>query len=434
MYRYNIDDVKAHFSALQVSLTTTILDSNFKESKCIHINTLCDCLQNPMRWGFGTIQDTMICAYEYVHHDKFTYDKYYHSRLLFIDDVTPAGLALLRQQDLHPAAVVETSQDNYHVWILLPSEDVMAWERMQRPARRRIERYLVSQLRTINGGGDYRAATGKHNGRIAGTWNPPNAKRNYGYLARLVDGSGYVLPLDRAVQLITDADRHAETDRPARREKADADRSVSTGEYYDDRIIEALTWLVDRPYDKRGNDLSAEDFYFARKLALAGFREEDVIIVMENHGPNNFESRDKSSDYIRLTAEAAYNDPRVDRIGAMLAHCYEKPDIIQKYSELAAAEETPHKKTWFIACHLAKAGYCQDDVQKVLIEGDPISLLDQSNPAEYVAKTVSNAVTNTSRIMTPAQKQGLRQAVRRKQAQTLRAAQAKATSRQGPKM
>lgn len=334
-----------------------------------------------------------------------------------VDDVNEAGLAHLDALGFHPCVVYETSPGNYQGWIRLAwfeefppngdlpypqyhSEFMRYVPRLDQDGRRRVERYLVSELRKVNGGGDYRSAIGKRFGRLAGTHNPEKktTERRKGrpaFPTRLIQDSGHILDLETSYRLLDAAEAHALTDVPAPERKQKERDTVIVAvsgddihEYDDPRIIDALEYLAGLPH--KTDDASAEDFFLATRLAVAGFSKEDVEKAIKEVGPNDPDRHD--DDWHSTLIDAAY-DRAADRVSAIriiLDHQYERPEIADA---LAALPVKPGAslvdRDWFRASKLSEAGFSPADIKAIL--ADPLDLVVQPDPAGYLNRTVNRA-------------------------------------------
>lgn len=440
-FGYDEDQVTRHFRALRSPQVVTVLGPGRKESKLMTAAHLLQILRNPHLWGYKAgIEQAFLTAAEMGDKWEREIDDTYH-RTIFLDDLTETGLAGLRSWGYPPAAVEETSPGSYQAWILLPLvADVFPWaidldraarheyrHALKQDGRRAIERYLISRLREIGGGGDLRAATGRHTGRIAGTWNPakeeipargrrPARPGRPGCLSQLVEDSGTVLDLETAQALIQAAQAWAAANPSrVRRKKWTKDTAAhmpaeiqdqaeealedeQEGEYEDIRILDALDVLMMREYAPASGerDPSAEDFFFASRLARAGFSEEDIFLVLSEFGLNDpydpARHKGDPEEYLRMTAAAAVADQEVAAILAILEHSWDRPEIAKAYAELEAGctATVPGKRDWYLAGRLSSDGFSKGDIMRVMAE-DPMRLIRFRDPASQLERDVSRA-------------------------------------------
>ncbi len=420
---YDPDQVIRHFRALASPQIVTILGPGRKESKLMSAARLLGILRHPHQWGYQDgIAQVFVTAAEMGDQWEIERSDTYH-RTIFLDDVTAGGLVSLREWGYIPAAVEETSPGSFQAWILLPlarniDHDRAAYHQyrdaLKADGRRQIERFLVSRLREAGGGGDLRAATGRHTGRLAGTSNPekiaiPAKGRRPARPGRpacqsvLVEDTGTVLDLAAAQALIADAQAWALAN-PGRirRKKWDPaqtpEQEAEEREGYEDlRILDAIEILAGRDYSPKGErDLSDEDFFVASRLARAGFDEEDIFLALLEYGPNDpFDPARHKGDpeeYLRTTATAAVADPEVDAINAILEHPYDRPEIVTVHARLLAeCTAQDDMREWFLAGRLSHAGFRPADIKRVLAE-DPLRLIRHRDPAGEIERTVRRAV------------------------------------------
>lgn len=426
-FQYDEDHIIRHFRALRSPQIVTILGPGRKESKLMTSARLLKILRNPHQWGYQQgIAQVFVTAAEMGDQWEIERGDTYH-RTIFLDDLTSQGLASLAAWGYTPAAVEETSPGSFQVWILFPPADRADPDRaayhqyrdaLKMDGRRQIERYLVSRLREAGGGGDLRAATGRHTGRLAGTSNPekiaiPAKGRRPARPGRpacqsvLVDDSGTVLDLLTAQALIADAQawavahpgriRRRKWDPAAHSPAGEAQAEGQEGGYEDIRILDAIEILVGQDYVPSGNrDLSDEDFYVASRLARAGFDEGDIYLALLEFGPNDpFDpARGKADpeEYLRITAAAAVADPEVAAINAILEHPYDRPEIVEAHARLTATcTATDDMREWFLAGRLSHDGFRPADIKRLLAE-DPLRLIRHKDPARELDKTVGRAV------------------------------------------
>ena len=355
-----------------------------------------------------------------------------HPFFLF-DDTNEAGLAHLDAIGFRPCVTYETSPGNYQGWIraawleafpptteaewreFFPSNPDQArrqqaypeWniafsryaQRLDQDGRRRVERYIVSELKKVNGGGDYGAAIGKRFGRLAGTWNPEKktTERRKGrpaFLTRLIQDSGDILDLETSYRLLAAAEAHAVTDVPAperkQKERDIVTVAVSGGihEYDDPRVVDALEYLAGLPH--KNDDASAEDFFLATRLAVAGFSKEDIQQAIIEAGPNDPDRHEEGWHSMLIDDAFARSADRIAAIRAILDHPYERPEIREALAALPVkAGASLVDRDWFRASKLSEASFSPADIKAVI--ADPLDLVVHPDPANYLHRTVNRA-------------------------------------------
>lgn len=222
--------------------------------------------------------------------------------LVLIDDLSPQALDDLRRDGLSPAAVIETSPNNFQAWIKLSDTPLPA-----------AVRRMAAQDLARRYGGDPNSADARHYGRLAGF---TNQKPQYasGGLHPYVLARGCSGKVAEAAQAYLERLQFAETPKPKPQE-----RHVMQERH----VIRPCEGDPVREYRKMADglmrrygadaDLSRVDWMCAVSLARRGYSVQDIEGAMRQASPD-LETRKAGhiDDYVSRTAEKAWAEVHQD--------------------------------------------------------------------------------------------------------------------------
>jgi len=213
---------------------------------------------------------------------------------ILIDDLTNEAIRRLNATGLQPALVLETSPDNYQVWIKLSEEPV-------EPKTRE----MAAKIAAKAFGGDLRSTDHAHYGRLAGFTNRKPSRI-------LPNGMHpFVLLREWSGRVASNADRLLDR---ARREVAEAKAAVVPDHTVGVAGVGSAAGLPDPEAEYRSllrrypdPDLSRIDFMVAKSLAQKGYSVLQIVSAIMAYSPH-IEDRKRGhvQDYADRTARRAF--------------------------------------------------------------------------------------------------------------------------------
>jgi hypothetical protein len=223
--------------------------------------------------------------------------------LVLIDDLKPEALKAMSDRGLKPAAIIQTSPNNYQAWVKLSDKPVSP------DIRKMAARGLAKEF-----GGDLNSADSNHYGRLAGFTNQKqkynqNGKQPY-VLAHDCSGDtskSAVEYLERIKAHLAASEMQAE-----QKKRLEAIKAASMPKYGANAGQE-YQGQAKRLLEKYGEnaDLSRIDWMISLDMAKSSkFSQQDIETVLRKHSPN-IESRKAGhiNDYAKRTAEKAWQAP-----------------------------------------------------------------------------------------------------------------------------
>lgn len=233
--------------------------------------------------------------------------------LILADDLTRGALERLKQDGLTPAAIVETSPDNFQAWIRVspqPLEPALAT--------------AISKRLAQTYGADPNSADWRHYGRLAGLTNQKLIHRdaqgrNPYVLAHESSGQTAL----RGPELVREA-REALRQQELKREQEQRLEAAKNApeRVYGHNPVEEYQRQLKRLLERYGPaaDLSRIDWMICKDMALHGYSAQDLTQALHQASPE-LSTR-------KLGHELDYAERTVNRVMAL-------PEVQQKQQELA---------------------------------------------------------------------------------------------------
>lgn len=221
--------------------------------------------------------------------------------VILLDDLCVEAISALQRDGLMPAAIVETSPDNYQCWIRL-----ILNQQHQQISTKAI-RVLTMKLASLYGA-DPRSTDWRHFGRLAGFTNrkPCHSRQGRYPFVLLRQATAIVAPNGR--QWLIDAYRQATTTRPEM-----TLHSAPTPPYihnlsYLQRAQRILRFNQDKPWTLNP-DLSRMDLMIAREKLREGCSPKTVARFIKDGSPDLARrKRGHLNDYLQRTINRALHD------------------------------------------------------------------------------------------------------------------------------
>lgn len=223
--------------------------------------------------------------------------------LVLIDDLKPESLKAMNDRGLKPAAIIQTSPNNYQAWVKLSDKPVPA------EIRKMAARGLAKEF-----GGDPNSADSNHYGRLAGFTNQKpkynqNGKQPY-VLAHECSGDVSKSAADYLEKIKTHL---AVAEMQAEQKKRLYAIKTASQPRYGANAAQEYQGQAKRLLEKYGEnaDLSRIDWMISLDMAKSGkFSQRDIETALQKHSPN-IESRKAGhiDDYAKRTAEKAWQAP-----------------------------------------------------------------------------------------------------------------------------
>lgn len=206
-----------------------------------------------------------------------------------IDDIKPGGLVRLRTEGFQPCLVVETSRENYQVWLnhgrVLPKETSSA-----------VARALAEKF-----GGDLRSADWRHFGRLAGFTNQKEKHRMPSGLfpfVRIVESHPF--PYAQAGRFVGEVEQAMETKAVA------VARSLAAMRLRDGSGEVAVKTISDFHADARyGGDLNRADLAYTIYALGRGVGEADIRGALTARDLSKKGGPRRIEDYVKRTIAKA---------------------------------------------------------------------------------------------------------------------------------
>ena len=225
--------------------------------------------------------------------------------LVLVDDLNRGALARMKAEGLAPAAVTETSPDNFQAWVRVHDKPIPP-ELATEVAADLASRY----------GGDPNSADWRHFGRLAGLTNAKpkhkdaNGRSPY-VLAHESSGKpaerGHEVLRHHAQRILT---RAAEADRKTRIEAATNAPEALKGRDPTQTYRHGLKALYAR--FGQGMDVSKADFMIGVDMAKRGFSADQIGKAIEQASPElPTRKAGHEADYVARTVKAVMNHPEV---------------------------------------------------------------------------------------------------------------------------
>jgi hypothetical protein len=232
--------------------------------------------------------------------------------LVLVDDLSSDDVDAMKQEGHEPAAVLETSPENYQAWVKTGDDTPAA------------QRGLVARKLARDYDADKGSADAHHYGRLAGFTNRKDkhaSRTGYQPWVLCRESSGQTASqgpalVQRSTEIVEQherkqekAHRLQEIERPA--PMATGQRRSATDEYRGE-----MAGLVKR----YGDDLSKCDFIASMKLASKGRSADEIGEAMAEVSPGIMERKaGHEADYIERTVSKAMEVPQVQEARAELA-------------------------------------------------------------------------------------------------------------------
>ena len=226
--------------------------------------------------------------------------------LVLVDDLKPQALEKMRSEGFAPAAVIETSPNNYQAWVKLSDRPLSAPERQ-----------VAALVMANKYGGDRNSADSHHYGRLAGFTNqkPKHTKEDRQPYVLAHESSGEVAKAapELLEQIREWVDKEsAKKERQGRIAALDSYRQPSYGRRDADEEYQRQAKNLLERYGKEA-DFSRVDWMIAKDMVKSGrYSAEGIAKAIEKHSPH-VESRKAGhvEDYARRTVQKAWDAPEV---------------------------------------------------------------------------------------------------------------------------
>jgi len=225
--------------------------------------------------------------------------------IVLVDDLSFGSLERMKSKGFEPAAVVETSPQNFQAWVRLSKTPLDS--RLATALSRGIANHFEADLNS---------ADWRHFGRLAGFTNQkPEHKKAQGRTPWVLchESSGQQASIgDRYVQTITQQVIEAQ----AVKEKETRLRSAykvpqGTNKHNPIRTYQSNLKALTERYGA-DLDLSRADFMICSNMAMQGFSKKQLIETLEKASPELPKRKaGHELDYCQRTVEAVYSNPKV---------------------------------------------------------------------------------------------------------------------------
>lgn len=225
------------------------------------------------------------------------------TKFVLVDEVNLGGVERMREQDVVPAAVVEASPGILQVWVRFPVA-------MQPDLATSVGRLLAERY-----GGDPGASGFRHLGRAAGFTNRTRAYRaedgRFPWV-EMVEAAGAVTP--NADELVEEASRRLMAEEDERAARAQAvngtlrqarRRGLRSPEAFFARELAELCRRFGPSVDPSRGESSV-----ARKMAVVGFRPDEVAAALSASESVRRRKADSLEDYVTRTVGWAFGENR----------------------------------------------------------------------------------------------------------------------------
>lgn len=225
--------------------------------------------------------------------------------LVLVDDLNRGALARMKADGLAPAAVNETSPDNFQAWVRVHDK----------PIPPEVATEVAADLASRYGG-DPNSADWRHFGRLAGLTNAkPKHKDERGRSPYVLAHDSTGKPAEQGRQVLAAAvkrviDRAAEADRKGRMEAARTAPEALKGR----DPIQTYRHGLKSLYARFGAsmDVSKADYMIGVDMAKRGFSADQIATAIEQASPElPTRKAGHEADYVARTVKAVMNHPEV---------------------------------------------------------------------------------------------------------------------------
>lgn len=225
--------------------------------------------------------------------------------LVLVDDLNRGALARMQADGLAPAAVTETSPDNFQAWVRVHDK----------PIPPELATEVAADLASAYGG-DPNSADWRHFGRLAGLTNAkPKHKDANGRSPYVLahESSGKVAERGRQVLAVAAQrviDRVAVADRKGRMEAIQTATEPPKGR----NPIQTYRYGLKALYSRFGKDMdvSKADFMIGVDMARKGFSPDQIGGAIEQASPElPTRKAGHEADYVARTVKAVFTHPEV---------------------------------------------------------------------------------------------------------------------------
>ncbi|MCK0536081.1 MULTISPECIES: DNA-primase RepB domain-containing protein [unclassified Anaerobiospirillum] len=225
----------------------------------------------------------------------------YEHGLILMDDLSADLINTMKKSRMVPACVVESSPENYQIWVKLPFP-------LPHNLRGKISRLMASKF-----GSDPNSADYAHLGRLAGFRNHKaihHAKYGRAPWVLCRDSSGLELSKEFACRLMSEAESILQPvctlHTTGNQVSAIVDSPVSVE-------LAHMCFINEfRKQSQISTDLSVCDFRACMTLAISGFSIQDTANALLHCSPNiNIRKAGHVDNYVNRTVNKAFSDPFV---------------------------------------------------------------------------------------------------------------------------
>jgi len=245
--------------------------------------------------------------------------------VILLDDLKQSALDQMVRDGLGPAAIVETSPDNYQAWVRLHESAIVGPDIGTEAAKILADRY----------GGDPNSADWRHFGRLSGFTNRKPAHRmpdGRSPFVRLISWSGRVA--ERGLELLETVvrafrERKIQVEFKKRVDQVIAERDDPTACFIDRHRNIGRNEAADTYAEKAGEilrsnshqawsrnpDWSRMDYMVGSALAIEGYGVDEITESIREGSPRLSDRKDGHlQDYLDRTVKAVFDNPDVQRM------------------------------------------------------------------------------------------------------------------------
>jgi hypothetical protein len=220
--------------------------------------------------------------------------------LILVDDLKIDQIKQMDKRGVNPACVIETSPDNYQVWVSLGLEPMP-----------KNQRKILATLLAKTFGGDPASVDANHFGRLAGFTNrKPEYQKESGYpfvLCREATGKH----AEKKDEIRAWVKAKADEEMFAVQSKQNFELIPINHNNYQLDIGNVFNlyfkqWLHSVKKNNKAIDYSSGDFAVTSRMINDGYTKSDIISAIENYSPNiKTRKRNHIEDYALRTFNAA---------------------------------------------------------------------------------------------------------------------------------
>jgi hypothetical protein len=223
--------------------------------------------------------------------------------LILVDDLCSYQIQQMCKRGVSPACVIETSPDNFQVWVSLGMEPMP-----------KAQRKIVATILAKEFGGDPASTAANHYGRLAGFTNrKPEHLTSKGYpfiLCRKATG----LHAEKSYAIRAWAEVQEKKIEKEMKNKKQVHTNVRKKNYNTGLDIDSTFNIYFEQWSKhiknrnKSEDLSRGDFAVACRMLKEGFTKTEIVTAIINNSPNiNERKANHIEDYAIRTVKAAAN-------------------------------------------------------------------------------------------------------------------------------